>query len=863
MRERCIAKFVGDAFANGATLGTLGMTIDNRQNTEALEINITTAGIFPSRDGTPGDSGAGTNTGFLGEVRFFALTDGFFDASTDGQLLSIAQNTALFSIMGTEYGGDGRSTFGIPDLGDKLLIGAGDMRLGVLAGSDSTTLTVANLPVADGGSGDAFAAAEESVTITWLIDPGTSSEGYPAGTLRAFAGNFAPRGFFEAEGQTLLIADYPTLFAAIGNTYGGDGDLTFQLPDMRGRTPYGADADTPLGTVGGSSSQTLSDAILPAAVGGDGNSYDDRDPFVALTPIVATTGIFPSRDRPPQGESAPVFGEVSWIAGSDIPAGFALANGALLPISSNNALFSLLGTQYGGDGRTTFALPDLTGAAMVGNDTDRRNGSTVATDDETILVSDLPAPVARDDAFDVSESDTDLTGNLFDANGAGGVADAAAGRSITAVGGGTVGTEFALPSGAMLTVNEDGTFTYNQSAAFASLPAPGSGSSGPTSGTETFTYTLNGTGTATVTITINGVDSEGDELTGTAGSDVLNGGIGADIMTAGDGDDLYAVDDSADSVVEAAAEGRDTVYASASYTLPANVETLILINGDDIDATGNDGDNQLFGNAGANRLEGGGGADQISGLSGNDTYVVDGLEDAISEGVGEGNDTVESSVDWALGANFENLTLTGSADLAGFGNDLANTITGNSGNNFIDGGTGTDIMIGGAGDDIFRVDNSSDRITELDGEGTDQVFASADYILGDFVESLVLEGAAVLGFGNGQDNTLIGNDGINVLRGDQGSDYLLGGGGEDIFFIEREADMMDVDVIGDFEGAGVAGGDRLSFSAAEFGMDGIITQVSQTSFIVSRADGSGGQQFILADLAPGNAGLIEDDYYFG
>ena len=112
------------------------------------------------------------------------------------------------------------------------------------------------------------------------------------------------------------------------------------------------------------------------------------------------------------------------------------------------------------------------------------------------------------------------------------------------------------------------------------------------------------------------------------------------------------------------------------------------------------------------------------------------------------------------------------------------------------------------------------------------------------------------------DNTIIGNDGDNVLMGHGGTDYMLGGEGDDIFVLTKLAGS-DVDVIGDFEGAGEAGGDRIAFSAADFGTDGIVTQVSQTSFIVSRTDGSNAQQFIVSNLEAGNSGLTEDDYYFG
>ena len=61
-----------------------------------------------------------------------------------------------------------------------------------------------------------------------------------------------------------------------------------------------------------------------------------------------------------------MLGEIIPFAGNFAPRGFAFANGQLLPINQNQALFSLFGTQFGGDGRTTFALPDLRGRVIVG-----------------------------------------------------------------------------------------------------------------------------------------------------------------------------------------------------------------------------------------------------------------------------------------------------------------------------------------------------------------------------------------------------------------------------------------------------------------------------------------------------------------
>ena len=93
--------------------------------------------------------------------------------------------------------------------------------------------------------------------------------------------------------------------------------------------------------------------------------------------------------------SNPFVAEIRMFAGAFAPKGWALCNGQLLPISQNTALFSLLGTFYGGDGKSTFALPNLEGSTPIGQGqgnglTDRFLGETSGTDTITLLTSQMP-----------------------------------------------------------------------------------------------------------------------------------------------------------------------------------------------------------------------------------------------------------------------------------------------------------------------------------------------------------------------------------------------------------------------------------------------------------------------------------------
>lgn len=286
-------------------------------------------------------------------------------------------------------------------------------------------------------------------------------------------------------------------------------------------------------------------------------------------------------------------------------------------------------------------------------------------------------------------------------------------------------------------------------------------------------------------------NSANNVLTGNDAANVLDGGAGADTLVGGNGDDRYAVDDAGDVVTELASGGSDTVSASVSYQLREQVENLVLTGALNINATGNADANVLTGNTGANVLDGGAGADTMAGGLGDDVYGVDNSADVVSELVGEGVDTVRSSISYLLAESLENLELLGSSDLNGTGNGSANRITGNAGANTLDGQGGADTLAGGAGDDSYVVDHVGDVITELADEGTDTVRSTVSYQLGAALENLTLVGAgAVNGTGNAANNVIVGNDGANILDGAAGADTLAGGLGDDQYVVDNVGDVV-------------------------------------------------------------------------
>ncbi len=401
-----------------------GDPVGTLQPSLVVHCGLASAGAFPS----PGSCGAGSGT-MVGEIRLFAgsfIPAGFYPA--DGRLLPIAQNTALFSLLFTAYGGDGFSTFGIPDLRGRALGGVGGRpglttrALGEKFGSETGTLSLATLPFhghagpggATGPTGGSvpISTLQPTLTVHPLICPYPPLDFYYVSEIRFFGGSREPG--FTCDGRLLFVDAYPELYSVLGARYGGDGLVSFAIPDLRSEVAIGSGTGPglpprALGEYVGVESVALASAQLPGhthglfsgATGstGSGQGFENHQPSLTLRWAVAMNGVYPNPDTPNDSDQ-PVIGEIRPFAGEGpLPGGWADAQGQLLSIASNTGLFFVLGNTFGGNGINTFALPDLRGRTPVCSGqgaglTNRFRGELIGTPATTLTIAQL-APHAH------------------------------------------------------------------------------------------------------------------------------------------------------------------------------------------------------------------------------------------------------------------------------------------------------------------------------------------------------------------------------------------------------------------------------------------------------------------------------------
>ncbi len=402
---------VGAAATRGQSIvfpAGLGSSFSNLQDSLAMNYFIQQYGQFPSSAGSISDSF------MIGNVRLSAAVNLRGGSPADGSLVGIQQSEALYSLIGTTYGGDGDQTFALPNLAGRTAVGAGagsgltPVEMASSFGNAFTTLTEANLPPHrhllppfdqfppvttepdPAHVAEPFSNLQPSLGMNYLISVEAgyypiagSSDSVFLGQVGLFASDVVPNGWLPADGRLLAITQNSALFSLLGTTYGGDGQNTFALPDLRGRTIVGAGTSPErgpfyLGDSFGRETTQLNFFTMPAhnhvltgpdgdtvvsSVAGNSEPLDNVQPSLVLNYGIVAQGVYPS-----YGEESvrTTMGEIISYAGFAAPEGILPCDGRTLNIAENGALFSLLGTTYGGDGVETFALPDLVGRTVVG-----------------------------------------------------------------------------------------------------------------------------------------------------------------------------------------------------------------------------------------------------------------------------------------------------------------------------------------------------------------------------------------------------------------------------------------------------------------------------------------------------------------
>ena len=184
-------------------------------------------------------------------------------ATTEGQLIAISSNSALFSLLGTTYGGDGRTTFGLPDLRGRAAIGVGNgpglqsIRWGQRGGAETHTLSVLQMP------------QHNHIASTLIVN--TVDTSASAATLRALASRSSTNSPTGA-----VLANSPNR-ENIYNTGTPNVDMSSSAIELSIDAEVTSEATTTIGQTGSS------------------QAFSIRDPYLGVTWLISTVGVFPSR----------------------------------------------------------------------------------------------------------------------------------------------------------------------------------------------------------------------------------------------------------------------------------------------------------------------------------------------------------------------------------------------------------------------------------------------------------------------------------------------------------------------------------------------------------------------------------------
>ncbi|NJC26852.1 phage tail protein [Neolewinella antarctica] len=266
-------------------------------------------------------------------------------ALCQGQLLSISGNTQLFSLLGTTFGGDGRTTFALPDLS-----GRGPVSRGGNFGGRTTEL------------GDAYGTGTASLNgqLPQHTHGGEVVLGSPAANL--------------SSGKDAYLSTKPAGELYTKSTVGAGLNATSVRSDRTGV-----------------------ENLQPF-------QFSSQEPSLALNYCIALSGTHPTTEPEPDVETSEIklddvttyIGTVQFFANNFVPRGYLPCAGQLLAVSNYQTLFQLIGTLYGSDGPNTFALPDLRGCYPLGaSGTEAAKGRPLASREGqptfTMTADHLPA----------------------------------------------------------------------------------------------------------------------------------------------------------------------------------------------------------------------------------------------------------------------------------------------------------------------------------------------------------------------------------------------------------------------------------------------------------------------------------------